>query len=180
MCKLYHIPVSLCLCVDSTQHQNHRGTNTLNGNRNCVVDNKDKVIPGSILVLIPATQQKVTVHLRYKGQTWFCWWCEMNHVSRCPFLQAFYAAKDARNKVQIDLKVVSGSSLRLAEQVGLRADVLFMSGGDLGHLATVLRDDSILAERKDIALVTGGNDIRHLDTLPPEDMSLHSTGVSKK
>ena len=28
----------------------------------------------------------------------------------------------------------------------------------------------MLAERKDIALVTGGNDIRHLDTLPPEDI----------
>ena len=29
-----------------------------------------------------------------------------------------------------------------------------MSGGGLGHLATVLRDDPMLAERKDIALVT--------------------------
>ena len=63
--------------------------------------------------------------------------------------------------------MVSDSSLRLAEQVGLRADVLCMSGGGLGHLATVLRDDPMLEERKDIALVTGGNDIRQLDTLPP-------------
>ena len=84
----------------------------------------------------------------------------------CPFPQAFYAAKDARNKVQIDLKVLSDSSLRLAEQI----DMLCMSGGDLGHLATVLRDEPILAERKDIALVTGCNDTRHLDTLPPEDI----------
>ena len=80
------------------QHQNHRGTNTLNGNRYCVVDTKEKVIPGSIMVLSPATQQKVTVHLRYKGQTWFCRRCEVNHVGLCPFLQAFYAAKDARSK----------------------------------------------------------------------------------
>ena len=94
----------------------------------------------------------------------------MNHVGPCPFLQAFYAAKDVRSKEQIDLKVVSDSSLRLAEQVGLRADVLCMSGGGLGHLATVLRDDPMLEERKDIALVTGGNDIRQLDTLPPEDI----------
>ena len=75
--------------VKPTQHQNHRGTNTLNGNRYCVVDTKEKVIPGSIMVLSPATQQKVTVHLRYKGQTWFCRRCEVNHVGPCPFLQAF-------------------------------------------------------------------------------------------
>ena len=156
--------------VKPTQHQNHRGTNTLNGNRYCVVDTKEKVIPGSIMVLSPATQQKVTVHLRYKGQTWFCRRCEVNHVGPCSFLQAFYAAKDARSKQQIDLKVVSDSSLRLAEQVGLRADVLCMSGGGLGHLATVIRDDPMLEERKDIALVTGGNDIRQLVTLPPEDI----------
>ena len=94
----------------------------------------------------------------------------MNNVGPCPFLQAFYAAKDAGSEQQIDLKVVSDSSLRLAEQVGLRADVLCMSGGGLGHLATVLRDDPMLEERKDIALVTGGNDIRQLDTLPTEDI----------
>ena len=80
----------------------------------------------------------------------------MNHVGPCPFLQAFYAATDARSKEQIDLKVVSDSSLRLAEQVSLRADVLCMSGGGLGHLVTVLRDDPMLKERKGIALATGG------------------------
>ena len=79
--------------VKPTQHQNHRGTNTLNGNRYCVVDTKEKVIPGSIMVLSPATQQKVTVHLRYKGQTWFCRRCEVNHVGPCPFLQAFLRCK---------------------------------------------------------------------------------------
>ena len=41
--------------------QKYRVTDTVNGNRYCVVDTKDKVIPGSIMVLSPATQQKVTV-----------------------------------------------------------------------------------------------------------------------
>ena len=123
-----------------------------------------------IMVLSPATQHKVMAHLRYKGQTWFCRRCEVNHVGPCPFLQVFYAAKYERSKHQIDLKVVSDSSLRLAEQVGLRADVQCMSGGGLGHLATVLQDDPMMAERKDIAIVTGGNDIRQLDTFPPEDI----------
>ena len=130
------------------------------------------VVEGTVSPPAPLTHVTATVmaSTRYKGQTWFCRRCEVNHVGPCPFLQAFYGAKDERSKQQIDLKVVSDSSFRLAEQVGLRADVLGMSVGGLGHLATVLRDDPMLEERKDIALVTGGNDIRQLDTLPPEDI----------
>ena len=81
-----------------------------------------------------------------KGPDLFCR-CEMNHVGPCPFLHAFCAAKDVRSKEQIALKVVSDSSLKLAEQVGLRANMLCMSGGGLGHLATVLLDDPMLAEK---------------------------------
>ena len=115
--------------VKPTQPQNHRGTNTLNGNRDCVVDIKHKVIPVSIMVLSPATQQKVTVHLRYKGQTWFCRRCEMNP---CPFLQAFYDAKDARSKVQIDLS----QARRASRPPCRRAVYVGWGSGTPGHRPT--------------------------------------------
>ena len=39
------------------------------------------------------------------------------------------------------MKILSDSTLRHAEQVGLRADVLCMTGAGIGNLANALRDD---------------------------------------
>ena len=79
-------------------------------------------------------------------------------LSRPEYLKKFYAARDARKAEQIRTKVVSDSTLRLAETVGLRADVLCMSGGGVGHLAKAVRDDPAMPEMGVVAVVTGGND----------------------
>ena len=52
----------------------------------------------------------------------------------------------------------SDSTLRLAETVGLRADVLCMSGGGVGHLANAVRDDPAMSEMGMVTVITGGND----------------------
>ena len=56
---------------------------------------------------------------------------------------------------------MSDSTLRRVEQVGLKSDVLCMSGGGVGHLANTLRDDLGLADKDQIAVFTSGNDNRH-------------------
>ena len=144
--------------VKPTQPQNIRGQKVMNGNRYCVVDPGDKTIPGTIEVLDIQTQKMVPVHLRYKGQQWWYRRCDADHIGPCDYLKKLYAARDARAAEQIRSKVVSDSTLRLAETVGLRADVLCMSGGGVGHLANAVRDDPIMAERSVVAVVTGGND----------------------
>ena len=106
-------------------HQYHKGTQMLNGNRFCAVVSLQ-------------TQKIVKVNTRYKGQKWWCWCCQSEHVGPCESLQSFYAAKDARAKEPIHAKVLSDSTLRSAEQISLRADILCMS---VGHLANALRDD---------------------------------------
>ena len=144
--------------VKPTQPQNIRGQKVMNGNRYCVVDPGDKTIPGTIKVLDIQTQKMVPVHLRYKGQQWCCRRCDANPIGPCEYLKKFYAARDARKAEQIRTKVVSDSTLRLAETVGLRADVLCMSRGGVGHLANAVRDDPAMPEMSVVSVITGGND----------------------
>ena len=144
--------------VKPTQPQNIRGQKVMNGNRYCVVDPGDKTIPGTIKVLDINTQKMVLVHLRYKGQQWWCRRCDANHIGPCEYLKKFYAARDARKAEQIRMKVVSDSTLCLAETVSLRADVLCMSGGGVGHLGNAVRDDPAMPEMGVVAVITGGND----------------------
>ena len=144
--------------VKPTQPQNIRGQKVMNGNRYCVVDRGDKTIPGTIKVLDINTQKMVPVHLQYKGQQSWCRRCDAYHIGLCEYLKKFYAARDARKVVQIRMKVVSDSTLRLAETVGLRGDVLCISGGGVGHLANAVRDDPAMPEMGVVAVIKGGND----------------------
>ena len=68
-------------------------------------------------------------------------------------------ARDLRAAQQIKVKVVADSTLRRAEQVGLCADVLCMSGGGIGHLANAIRDDPDMRERGEACVVTALNDV---------------------
>ena len=144
--------------VKPTQSQNFRGSNVMNGNRYCVVDAGEKTIPGTIMVLNIQTQRKVAVHLRYKGHQWWCRRCDEYHVGVCEYLKKFHEALEIREEEMITAKIMSDSTLRLAESVGLRADVLCMSGGGVGHLANAVRDDPVMKERNEVFVVTGGND----------------------
>ena len=59
----------------------------------------------------------------------------------------------------INKKLVCDSTLRLANEVGLRADIVCMSGGGVGHLANILRDDPGLTDKPEGTILTGGNDL---------------------
>ena len=51
--------------------------------------------------------------------------------------------------------------MRRAEQIGLPADILCMSGAGVGHLTNALRDDPQIEDKGEIALVLGQNDARN-------------------
>ena len=131
----------------------------MNGNRYCVVDVGDEKIPGTIMVLNIQTQRKVPVHLRYKGQQWWCRRYDEYHVRVYEFLKKFHDARELRAKEQINVRIMSDSTLRLAESVDLRADVLCMSGGGVGHLVNAVREDPAMKETNEVVLVTSGNDL---------------------
>ena len=146
--------------IKPTMYQNTRNTSVLNGNRYCVVKVGERPIPGTVVVFNPATHQKAPFHTRYRGQKWFCRRCGEEHVGACEALKSFYEARAVKEQLQVNVKILSDSTLRQVEHVGLRADVLCMSGGGVGHLASVLRDDPIVKERNHITLLTSGNDCR--------------------
>ena len=147
--------------VKPTVHQYHKGTQMLNGNRFCVVDVGKTPVPSNITILSLQIQKKVKINTRYKGQKWWCRRCQGEHVGPCESLQSFYAAKDARAKENIQVKVLSDSTLRRAEQIGLRADILCMSGAGVGHLANALRDDPAVNEKGELGMILGQNDVRN-------------------
>ena len=146
--------------VKPTVHQYHKGTQMLNGNRFCVVDVGKTPVPSTITILSLQMQKKVKVNTRYKGQKWWCRRCQGEHIGPCESVQSFYAAKDARAKEKIHVKVLSDSTLRRAEQIGLRADILFMSRAGVGHLANALRNDPELNEKGELGMILGQNDAR--------------------
>ena len=142
--------------VKPTMLQYHKNSTILMAT-GIVVDTGDKVVPGTVVVCHAATHRKVPIHTRYRGQTWWCRRCQVEHVGAC---EAFYAACDLRALQQVNVKIVADSTLRRAEQVGLRTDVLCMSGGGIGHLANAVRDDPVMKERGEISVVTAYNDVR--------------------
>ena len=78
----------------------------------------------------------------------------------CIALQAFYEAKDRRAKEKINIKIASDSTLRCADQVGLRTDMC-MPGGGLGQIANAIKNEPDIKDRKEIIVMAGTNDVRN-------------------
>lgn len=123
-----------------TMCQVHKNGTTLNGNRYLVLKTKDvKLIPNTISFCELKTNKQVTFKLRFSGQTWYCRRCNTEHNTTC---ERFYARRDERAKTELETLVVSDSTLRLVDQVGLSADVVCVPGGFLGDVATAAADAS--------------------------------------
>ena len=74
--------------------QRTRNSTTFNGNKYCVVDVGDKMLPATIMVMNPANQHLAPIQTRYKGQKWRCLRCGIDHVGRCEKLKEFNRHED--------------------------------------------------------------------------------------
>ena len=138
--------------------QKSKGTSAYNGNRYLVLE-PSGTIPNAIQITHPITKVLYDIRIRYKGQMYHCALCDEDHVGACPKKAAFYAAKEARNLMKIEKKIITGSTLRKADETGLKADIICMSGGRLGNLAHVMRDEPSMPINKEVVLIAGINDI---------------------
>ena len=148
--------------VKPTEWQNHKGTRMLNGNRYLVMNaHEGGSLPDSVKVSHPHTGVSLNFYLRYKGKTWQCRRCGAEHVGPCPELAEFYAAKEAKAALPPHtITLISDSTLRHADSVGLKAEVACMSGAGIGELTNALRDDITLADQTQVVMVGGlGNDV---------------------
>ena len=147
------------------QHQTYKGTDVYNGNRCCVIRKPENLnkIPREIPIIDPATRKTLIAKVTYNGQLYHCKRCSDFHAGQCPELAEFYAAKAAkeemRKKQQILTKVVADSTLRNADPLGLKADVMCIPGAALGQVAQALHDDPDCEEATNVIMAAGSNDM---------------------
>ena len=149
-----------------TERQRIRGSTVYNGNKYAVIKKPDNMakIPESMPVRDPTTNTVHHIRINYYGQVRFCPRCENEHAGYCPQLAEFYKAKALREEMEsrkeIKTKLMADSTLRHVNYIGLRANVLCMSGGGFGQIAQAVKDDPDCQE-KDIVIVAGANDIKN-------------------
>ena len=145
-----------------TDLQKHLGTDVFNGNRFCVLRKKkptDK-LPDRITLPNPdKSGPALYINCGYKGKERYCSRCLKNHVGACPELREFYAARDRRREQTITQRFLADSTLRHADETGLGADVVCMSGGRLGNVTHVLMDDPKMSDVDQVIVVAGQNDL---------------------
>ena len=171
--------------VMATKPQTDKSTNMFNGNRMCVVDTKNSTnkLPNRIIV------NNESFLIKYRGKTWFCSNCQVEHTGACSYLKEFYEALNKNKDMEIQNLIISDSTLRLVENVGLKADISCMSGATIGQLATALEQNPNLHKYKNVVVAAGCNDITVKDMCDYEsvakkiDFSLHrlaEVGIRQK
>ena len=148
-----------------TRLQKHLGMNMFNSHRECVIQRPANlnVIPSSLPIIDPVTKRTLFFKITYKGQKKYCSRCCEEHVGGCPELKEFYEAKAKRQQMreenEIQTKIVSDSSLRHADPLGLKADILSTPGAGFGLIAQTAIDDPGCEDVKHIIVAGGTNDV---------------------
>ena len=151
-----------------TKLQNYRNSSVLNGNRYAVLTPRVP-IPVTITVINPLTKKEAIFYTRYRGQPWYCRTCMATHTAQCDYLKNFYALKDQRDQMQTKTLIVSDSTLRRTQQVGLRADVECMPGGTIGQVAGALAHNPKTKDMSNIVIMAGLNDVKNNPNLEEND-----------
>ena len=141
-------------------------TRQLDGHRYCIIEAKNKdEIPHTINIYDGT--KSFTFSLWWPNKPKFCYRCGQLHANKCPEMEAFYRAIEERNKQVVKRTIYTDSTLRLSEKVGLLADVIAMSGGTIGEIGNVVRDDKesngLTVEKSEIIVLAGKNNVRQVD-----------------
>lgn len=153
--------------VKCTERQVNKEVRNPNGNKYCVVERPANlaIIPPFLFVRDPTTNKDKRFNILYGGRPKKCFRCEKFHADKCPEVIAFEIARDERNRLkeekEIKTKIYSDSTMRLADPMGLKAEVCAMSGGGLGQLATSAFDDPEEENIQNIIILGGNNDIKN-------------------
>ena len=147
----------------NTKMQRVKDTRVLNGNRFCVVETPAniKIIPESIPIEDPVTKERFQVHLNFKGQERYCNRCDEMHVGLCPTIQArIQAERERQTNGPNTVKMYADSTLRYVDVLGLRSEVLGMSGGGLGQVIQAVIDDPEGDQYEKVLILGGANDAK--------------------
>ena len=169
-----HLKLAL---IVPTMMQKYKGTRVKNGNRMCVVETPDnlKRIPNSIPVIDPNTRKQHQVNVSFYGQERFCSRCDDMHAGKCPYIEERKRLEVEREKLNIKTKLYSDSTLRRADVLGLRSEVLCMSGGGLGQVVQAAIDDPDPCEN---VVILGGTNDRKIQNFPSTDAFAHNIDMA--
>jgi hypothetical protein len=159
-----------------TKLQVHKQTRVLNGNRLCIVDTPEnlKIIPESIPVVDPITKKQYQVTITYRGQEKYCRRCNVMHVGGCPIWEErkrkSVQREEMQREKQFNTKIYSDSTLRNVDVLGLKSEVLCMSGGGLGQIIQAAIDDPDEDYEK-VVILGGINDMKPQNFTSSEDFA---------
>ena len=139
--------------IRATKQQKYKDSDVLNCNRFIVIDRNEKELPDRITVA------DRSFLIKYRGKKWFCSSCQVTHVGPCPYLTELYATMDLKKKMNVYHHIVSDSTLRHAEQSGLKANITCMTGATAGQLATAVEEDPNLENNTIYTIAAGANDV---------------------
>ncbi len=137
---------------------------SFNGNRYCVIRIPESTLMVPEYLPVRSSVGKFNFKSTYKNQARQCDICWVKHIGQCPKRKAMFEAKEEKEKMrgdgQIESKLFSDSTLRLANSVGMKADICTMSGGGLGQVVQAALDDPDAVNMKEIYVVAGANDVK--------------------
>ena len=166
----------------------YKGSKQLNGNRSLVVElTPDLSIPRTVFYVGPHTEIKGKLKVFYKGQPYHCFKCDTTHERICPKKSRRKGKKEEERldrEVKNKTLIMSDSTLRMANQKAMNADIICISGGRIGHINNSMNYNPDILKYDNIVMVAGLNNIDLGDT--PENERQHvfhqlkETGKSMK
>ena len=90
----------------------------------------------------------------------------------CPKKKAMFEAREEKDKMRenghIQTKVLSDSTMRLADPLGTKSEICTMSGGGLGQVTQAALDDPDISNKQEIFLIGCANDVKFKNFSLPE------------
>ena len=106
------------------------------------------------------------------------------HIGRCPQLAEFYEAQENRKRMEKENKIKTiiygDSTLALADPLGLRTEVVAMSGGSLGQVTQAAFNNPKSKDADNIILLGGANDLNNHAISQPEEFAENVSGTLSK
>ena len=116
----------------------YKGSKQLNGNWSSVLELTPGLsIPRTVFYAGLHTEIKRKLRVFYKGQPYHCFKCDTTHVLICPNKVEERVKEEGKRldrEVKTKTLIMSDSTLRMANQRAMNADIICILGGTIGHI----------------------------------------------
>lgn len=176
------------------QGQKYKGTDEYNGNKFFVIkgvtEEKAKTIP-SHFTFLDDVRGSQRMWLNHRLRKRYCSFCGTEHETECPTRALYAQLRAEKTRLReangnLDVHVMSDSTLRYAEQDVLATDVHAMSGATTGNILNAV-EVSLHKEVPNLIVVAGQNELRSdlseeefVLLLKEKEVRLRALAASKK